>query len=295
MIVNTGQDVTQAWGRVNASILFDAVPAIVYGVTYMTDTADIRFVRSVDRAIDVLEQIARNGRPMSLSEIFRAVNTPKSTTLNIVRTLAHRRILELDPETKKYRAGPILLTLARDVSSGIELPKMAKPHLERLAAATRETALLGVIDQDELVYVEGVDSSEPIRFVAQIGLRRPLHCASGGKLGLALRDEAEWESYIDRSGLKKFTEKTITDPEAFRAELRKTRERGYGASESETVADVIGIAAPVFQGPGGKFLGVLAIPGPAFRMRRNFKSILKELRAAANALTIEMLERSEQE
>lgn len=256
--------------------------------TYMTDASDPRFVRSVNRALDVLELLARNGKPMTLSEIFRAVDTPKSTMLNIVRTLVYRRILELDAVTKKYKAGPILLELARDSTRGFELSKLAKPYLERLAETTHETALLGLIENDELVYVQGVDSAEPIRFVAQIGLRRPLHCASGGKLGLALQDESMWDAYIQRSGLKKFTDKTITDPESFRAELRKTRERGYGMSQSETVEDVIGLAAPIFQGPGGKFLGVLSVPGPAFRVRRNFKSILKQLRDAARELSAEM-------
>lgn len=254
----------------------------------MNNPTEPRFVRSVNRAIDVLEQLARNGKPMTLSEIFRAVKAPKSTTLNIVRTLVHRRVLELDGVSKRYHAGPVLLTLARDAGRSMDLAKLAHPYLEKLAQVTGETALLGVLDQDELVYIDGVDSAEPVRFVAQIGLRRPLHSASGGKLALALQDEAVWDAYIQRSGLKRLTDRTITDADAFRAELRRTRERGYGLNESETVRDVIGVAVAVFAGEGGPFLASLVVPGPAFRVRRNMKRNLKHLQNAATALTAEL-------
>jgi len=244
-----------------------------------------RYVRSVDRAIDVLELLARSGQPMSLAEIFRAVNTPKSTTLNIVRTLVRRRILELDPVSKKYKAGHLLLALAGHAGHSVDLASLSRPFLQQLAETTRESVFLGVIEQDELVYVEAVNSVEPIRYVARVGTRRPLHGTSGGKLALALLGEAVWEDYIARTGLPGYTPTTITDAEELRAQLKRFRRLGYGVSYGETMTDVMGIAAPVSQGEGGALLGVLIVGAPLFRARRHFKSILKPLRQAAAALS----------
>jgi DNA-binding IclR family transcriptional regulator len=222
---------------------------------------------------------------MSLAEIFRAVKTPKSTTLNIVRTLVRRRILELDPESTKYKPGHLLLALAGHAVRTIDLASQALPVLQQVAEATRETALLGVVEQDELVYVEAVNSVEPIRYVARIGTRRPLHGNSGGKLALAWLGEPAWEAYIERTGLPGYTETTVTDPEEFRAQLKRFRRLGYGISYGETMPDVLGLAAPVLQGERGKLLAVLILAAPMFRGRRNMKSNLKALRQGAAALS----------
>jgi DNA-binding IclR family transcriptional regulator len=105
---------------------------------------------------------------------------------------------------------------------------------------------------------------------------------------LALQPESAWSEYIARTGLRKYTEKTITDPSKFRAELRRTRKRGYGLGESEIVPDVVGAAAPIRQGKSGRFLGALVVPGPAFRIRRNFPVIIRELLVTAGRLSAEL-------
>ena len=251
----------------------------------MTEVAPPRFVRSVDRAIDVLELLARTGTPMSLAAILRAVKTQKSTTLNIVRTLVRRRILELDPETKKYKPGHLLLALAGQAGRTIDLASLAVPFLNQLVEQTRESVFLAVAEQDELVYVQVVNSSEPIRYVAREGMRRPLHGTSGGKLILALSGEAASEAYIERTGLPGYTDTTVTDPQKFRQEMQRFRRVGYGVSYGETMSDVLGVAAPVYQGEHGKLLGVLIIAAPMFRGRRNFRTNLKALKQSAAALS----------
>ena len=147
---------------------------------------------------------------MSLGDIVRDVSTPKSTTLNIVRTLARRRLLEIDGATKKYRVGHLHLALVGSARETVDLARLARPHLDALARATGESVLLGVLEGDELVYLEKVDSSQLIKYVAEAGTRRPLHCTSGGKLCLAMQPASAWDSYIERVGLRRYTPKTIT-------------------------------------------------------------------------------------
>ncbi len=254
----------------------------------MNTSSETRYVRSVDRAIDVIAAVARGGAPMSLGDIVRAVSAPKSTTLNIVRTLVRRGLLEIDEATKKYRVGRLLLALVGSARETVDLARLARPHLNALARATGESVLLGVLEGDELVYLEKVDSSQPIQYVAQAGTRRPLHCTSGGKLCLAMQPTAAWDSYIERVGLRSYTPKTITKPAELRRELQRIRERGYAVSEGEFIPDLIGVSAPVFEGEGRTFVGLLTVPAPAFRMRRNQSGVVAALRSEAASLTREL-------
>jgi DNA-binding IclR family transcriptional regulator len=254
----------------------------------MNPISETRYVRSVDRAIDVIAAVARGDAPMTLGDIVRAVSAPKSTTLNIVRTLVRRRLLETDGATKKYRVGRLLLALVGSARESVDLARLARPRLNALARATGESVLLGVLEGDELVYLEKVDSPQPIQYVAQAGTRRPLHCTSGGKLCLAMQPPAAWDSYIERVGLRRYTAKTITRPVELRRELKRIRDRGYAVSQGEFIPDLIGVSAPVFEGHGGVFAGLLTVPAPAFRMRRNLTRVVTALREEAASLTLEL-------
>jgi DNA-binding IclR family transcriptional regulator len=241
-------------------------------------------VRSVERALDALEFVARHGRPMALQEIASLVRAPKSTTLNIVRTLVRRRVLDLDPVTKTYRLGWALAGLAGSVGPATDLRELAKPHLEELAAAAQETVLLAVQTGNEITFVEKIDSAQPIRYIAQIGTRRPLHCTASGKLHLALMRPARVEQYIAEVGLTVYTPSTITDPRRLRPQLQQIRKRGYAVACGEFMPDLMGIAVPVFVHDGSEPVAAVVVAGPAFRMRRRSRHFLPLLRQAAEKI-----------
>jgi DNA-binding IclR family transcriptional regulator len=245
---------------------------------------EVTTVRSVERALDALELVARNGRPMTLREISSLVRAPKSTTLNIVRTLVRRRVLELDPVTKTYRAGWALAGLAGSVRPAADLGELAKPHLGELAAATQETVLLAIQSGNEITFVEKIDSAQPIRYIAQIGTRRPLHCTASGKLHLALQGPARVDTYIAEVGLTAYTPSTITDPRRLRAELAQIRKRGYAVARGEFLPDLMGIAVPVWSQGCRELLAAVLVAGPAFRMRRQARHFLPLLRRAAEKI-----------
>src|SRR5450631_3447985 len=90
-------------------------------------------VRSVERCIDIIDMLAARRLPMSLSELSRAISTPKSTTLTIVRTLVHRGLLSFDPATKQYQIGLGLSRYASERPRKVDLITLATPFLEALA------------------------------------------------------------------------------------------------------------------------------------------------------------------
>jgi DNA-binding IclR family transcriptional regulator len=241
-------------------------------------------VRSVGRAVDILHALAVAKGPMTLSQLSDAIHAPRSTTLLIARTLAARRILDFDRERKSYGLGLALAELGARVHEGLELRTIAKPYLERLADRTRETVYLSVVDGDEVLLIEKIDSRQPLRYNAQVGTRRPLHSTSPGKLALAMMPESHVEAYIQRSGLPRFTERTLTDPDRLRREIARIRRRGYSLSDGEMIADLMGIAAPIV-GAAGEYVGAVNVSGPATRLRKSQHDLVEATRDIAGAIS----------
>jgi len=246
---------------------------------------EIRYVRSVEHAVSALELIARADRPLSLAEVVRNLRAPKSTVLNILRTLVKRRLLEHDEQGRTYRIGHLLAALADRAVERADLPQLARAHLEVLARTTGEVALLAVPDGDGIIFITKVESSQSIQYVAQIGTHRSLHNNSAGKVTLAMQPVEEWQKYTERSGLRRYTPKTITEPARLLRELKRIRKQGYAISDGELLPDLIGIAAPVFRGTGGPFIATVVVAGPAFRMRPNLKNMIATITQQTSALT----------
>jgi len=243
-------------------------------------------VRSIERGIDVLNLLIPPGRAMTLSQLSRELGAPKSTVLTIVRTLADRGFLAHDVQTRAYRLGPAL-TRFGSRAQAVDLSGLAKPHLEALAAETKETAFLAVVDRDEVFYICKIDSPQPVQYLAQVGVRRPLHCTASGKIGLAYMPETAVRAYIARTRLRRYTANTITQPTRLRAELAEIRRRGYAVNRGEFFADLFGIGAPV-RDPAGVVIASANLGGPLFRLNRQTGAFARAVVAAANAVSAEV-------
>jgi DNA-binding IclR family transcriptional regulator len=251
-------------------------------VTYVNASHTVRTVRSVDRAIDALEAMARSPVPLTLAQLAETLEAPKSTTLNIARTLVRRRMLDFDGSSKTYRMGYLLAGLASAMPQGGDLRSLGKPYLERLALDTREVVYLGVLEGDEIVFIEKIESSQPIRYIARVGTRRPLHCTAGGKMCLAMQPDTYIQRYIAQVGLEKYTAHTITTPAALRRNLQEIRRRGYAVSNGEFLEDLTGLSVPILH-PGQAAAGrcALVVAGPSFRVRKRARSILELMKKTA--------------
>jgi DNA-binding IclR family transcriptional regulator len=249
----------------------------------MNTAQTVRTVRSVDRAIDALEAVANSAVPLTLAQLAERLEAPKSTTLNIARTLVRRRLLDFDGATKAYRVGYLLAGLA-SARHGGDLRSLAKPHLDRLALETREVIYLAVLEGYEIIFIEKIESSHPIRYIAQVGTRRPLHCTAGGKMCLAMEPDTFVQRYIAEVGLDRYTAHTITTPAALRRELQQIRRRGNAVSDGEFLEDLMGLSVPIMEPSERSALGVLVVAGPAFRVRKRVRHILALMKKTAAAV-----------
>lgn len=213
----------------------------------------------------VLEAIASQQRPLAISELAALLGVPKPTMHRIVRQLDSEGLLQREPNRRVYGPGPRLLNFAIGTvrSSMQSAPRHAV--LATLSAAVGETCNFGMMTGNAIVYLDRVEASWPFGLKFEPGSRVPLHCTSVGKLLLSVQPRRRRDELIRATTLARYTENTITDPNALHRELEEIRKRGYSIDNQEFLAGVVCLAVPVRDSKGTICAG-LAISAPHARM-----------------------------
>lgn len=221
-------------------------------------------VRSVDRAIQLLEILADSAGELGVSELGRRLNVHKATASRLLSTLARHGLVEQNPFTSRYRLGVSLVHLAAASSSRMDIVRQVRPVLEDLSERAKEAAGLAVLERGSVIYVDEVAAPWSVG-VSWVGRRAPFHCTSSGQVFLAWSRDRLLERAL-RKPLEGFTPATITDPDALRAELDLVRKRGYAKSVEEIEEGLVAVAAPIHQADG-TVVAAMSLSGPAFRLR----------------------------
>jgi DNA-binding IclR family transcriptional regulator len=239
-----------------------------------------RRVQAVEHAIDILECLAKTGGGLGVSEIARQTGLSKATVYHLLATLEGRRMVMREPASASYRLGWALYEMGIGVAQASEVSRMARPFLDRLAVHTGESVLLGVMDEDSVLYLDRGDAPSGFHMVAAAGGRSPLHSTASGKLLLAFAGEQEAERYL-AGALASFTPNTITDPAALREQLAEIREQGYATCWQERELGLCSVAVPL-RDHTGTAVASLTLAGPAGRLtQESVETHLEPLRAAA--------------
>lgn len=221
-------------------------------------------VQSIDRAISILEELAKDKNGCGVTVLSNTVGLHKSTTHRILGSLMSKGYVEKDLETDKYRLGTKILYLAGAVFERMDVRSIAKPYLEELSEKTNETIHLAVLDNQEALafYIDKVESprANSIRLHSQIGKRIPLHSTAVGKILLLNKGEEKVRQLLAVNGMPKFTPNTIDNIEDYLQELDRVRSQGYAMDEIENEEGVRCIAAPIFDRKG-KVIAAISISG----------------------------------
>jgi DNA-binding IclR family transcriptional regulator len=182
-----------------------------------------------------------------------------------------------------------MVALAISVVARQGLQDLARPVLQRLADQTGETSLIGTLasDADLVMYVDKVESANPVRYTVPLGERRELYASAVGKVLLAHMAADRCDTYLRNEKLRAFTPKTITSVRTLRQEISEIREAGLALTVDERVVGVSALAAPI-HGEGGRVIAAIVIAGPSERMRTALKQHKASLRAAAKSLSLAM-------
>jgi IclR family KDG regulon transcriptional repressor len=219
--------------------------------------------KTLVKGLAVLEAIALSERPCGIAELAKKLGLAKSNVHRLVQTLVQRGYVRRNDDPPRYECTLRLFELGTVLAERLDIRAAAAPHLVALAEKTSESVYLSILEGREMLYIDKVESSQPIRAYARTGGRSPVHCAATGKALLAYQSEDFLESLFP---LAKYTPTTITTPAAIRRELDKIRARGYAVNNGEWRATVLGIAAPIF-GLSRRPVAGLSISGPIDRLK----------------------------
>jgi IclR family pca regulon transcriptional regulator len=159
---------------------------------------------------------------------------------------------------------PRVLELGYAYLSGLTLPEVAGPHLERLVERVRESSSVAVLDEPDVVYVARVPTRRIMSVAISVGTRFPAYPTSLGRVLLAGLDDAALEAYLACVAPEPLTPHTITDPGALRAELARVREQGWAMVDQELEEGLRSLAAPV-RDAAGSVVAAVNVSAPARR------------------------------
>ncbi len=219
-------------------------------------------VRTVERAITILLQIAGSGEPIGVSEISRATGVDKATALRILATLEQFRLVDRDAG-RRYVPGPGLARLA--ASWRPDLRDIAEPHLQSLRRATGEAVQLVSPRGMERVIVLALPGTQELSVIPTVGQSHPIYVGASGKVFMAFMPEAERARIIEATALKPLTPQGITDRATFLAALRQVLADGYAVSTGDVTPGASAIAAPVFDA-SPRLVAAVSLRAPSVRM-----------------------------
>lgn len=230
-------------------------------------------MKVVVTAFRVLEEVAI-GQPVGVSEVSRRLELPKSTVQRALRTLAAEGWVQQESNgSRHWIQTPKLLALASR-GRGTTLREVAMPVMHRLLDAANENVHLTVRQGNNVVVVEKLESSHPVRVFDPLGTAIPLHASSTGKAILAWAG-AGIDEYIDQH-LEVFTDRTIADPEALRQELQRIRQQGYSYNRGEWRSEIKSIAAPIREVHGSP-RSAISVSAPDHRLPDEKVEVLADL------------------
>lgn len=241
--------------------------------------------RATGRVLEVYEYLAKTGETTTLAALSGLMGVPKSSLLPLLRTLVARKWLEQPlPATYKVASTPafgVHWTLQRK-----ELPEIARPFMVQLAMQTGESSVLAVMPPpgDSVVYVDKVDSPQAVRYVAELGATRPLHCTSSGLAILAFLPKARRNEVLRTLSMSKFTSSTMTDRKQLARRLEEIARAGVAVNVQEFVIGAAAVAAPI-RDAHGEVKAACALAGPADRMQASLEKHQDAVKAMAFAIS----------
>jgi IclR family transcriptional regulator, KDG regulon repressor len=226
--------------------------------------------RTVEKALDILEALVDAGavRPLGVTELSKMLKIHKSTVYRSLHALSQKGYVHQESGTNKYFLSFKLIEMGTSLLRQVPLREICKSTLKTLAEETSQVARLGLLDGDDIVYIEHVEGKDPLRLHTQIGSRIPVYCTAAGKSILAFLPENDKEAILDECRFQRFTPQTITDRMEFEKELESVRKNCFSISDEEFREGIRAVGAPIFN-MDAMVIGAIVIVASSFRLRQN--------------------------
>ena len=241
--------------------------------------------QSLIRALTLLERLSETPAGLNLTDLSYQLGMPAATVHRLLSTFEELDFVEQDAEQGLWFVGLKAFTVGNAFLHRRDLVSSARPHMHALVEQCGETINLGVIDDDEVVFISQVESQEVMRMIARLGSRSPIHASGVGKAMLASMPEQRVASILQRRGLARYTDHTIDNPTQLRGELEEVRKLGYALDDEEHAVGLRCVAAAIFD-ENGQALAAISLSGPKARIVDNRLSELGHaVQQAADEIT----------
>ena len=222
-------------------------------------------LKSVRKALQIFELFTIDTPELSISDLVRKLSMPKVSVYRFLRVLMKSSFITQDRQTKKYRLGIKIFELGSIVLRNFDLREVAFPLIVELSKRSGETVHLGVLDNQQVVSIEGVESDQSLRISLPVGKRVYLHSTGIGKAILAFLPEQEVKEIVRQKRLPRFTNNTIIHFEQLMKEIQLIKKRGYAIDNEENEPGIRCIAAPIFD-VNKQVMASISISGPSVRI-----------------------------
>lgn len=235
---------------------------------------------TVERALRVLSIFNEQKSEYTLHEISNKLNLPKSMVFRTLHTLESMGYVLKNEKEKIYSLGFEIFRLGKVLGHNFPLTKIASPFMQELNDITKETICLVIPDLSSLrgVQIFNIETQHPIKYNVNMSTVGYLHSGASRKTILAHMEEGLINQVIQKIGLPKITENTITDPNDLLKELKQIKEQGYAISKGEAIADVFAVAAPIFNHEE-EIMGSIGIYLPIYRLNGEESKLIKLIKS----------------
>lgn len=242
---------------------------------------------TVGKALDVLDAVARHGRPVRFTDLLAQSDYPRATLYRFLQTLTSQGMLAYDDERGTYSLGIRLVRLAHAAWATSSLAPIARPYLDDLSAKTGETIHLAQMDNGQVLYVDKRNAAKPVEMFSSAGKVGPAYCTGVGKAMMAYMTEDALQGILARQSFHHFTPHTLDNPEKLRAELVAIRARGYAFDREEHEPGIICCAVPIISA-NGRAIGAISVTSTTARssltaLEAQAPEIQRSAQAIANA------------
>ncbi|NLC11264.1 MAG: IclR family transcriptional regulator [Firmicutes bacterium] len=240
-----------------------------------------KLVQSVARSLCILEALAEEEKPLTLSELGAKTGLNVATIHRLLHTLMHFGYVQQEDFMGKYKLGVKAFQIGNAALYSLDIRAVARPYIQNLVDYSNETVNLAVLQQGEVVYIDQVASRSMITMFAKVGSRGPCHCTAAGKVLLAFQGEEELEALLE-GGLRSYTPNTIVDPEELKKELEKIRREGYSIDNEELEEGIRCVAAPIYNHEN-KVIAAISLSGPSARISQEHlqEGLLEKIKETA--------------
>lgn len=245
-------------------------------------------IQSLERAFAILEEIGRHRDGINLADLSKAVGLHNSTTFHLVKTMAQLGYVGQVADSKRYRIGSKVFTLAAGALEENTFLAIATPVLESLTGATGEAAHFAIRSGNQVTVIARTAGAGLLQMVDRSGGQRPAHATALGKVLLSPLNDAQIRQFLGARPLQKFTAKTIVDREAFLREIAEVRRAGIAYDDGEFDEEIRCVAVPVHDF-AGRLAGAVGISGAVWRLSlQSLQAKSAQVRDAARQISAQL-------